>query len=110
MIKIRKTTTYVSGQGEVNEGPSLTIPNMVPDIRTLIRRYRQGQAVPMMNGAYSSEDFPELDRMDKTEIAQFRMDLADQMAADEKHLHALTKELEDRNRNTQVDPAPAPEI
>lgn len=100
MVTIRKSTTYVKNPLDHAPmvGESQTVPNMVPDIRTLIRRHQNGQLVPVMAGGYSSEDFPELDRMDRTELAQFRMDLADEMVELKQKLHASAKELEEREK------------
>lgn len=99
MVTIRKSTTYVKNINQdhvVIDGVSETIPNMVPDLRTLIRRNHNGQMVPLMSGGYTNEDYPELDRMDKVELAQFRMDLADEMQEMKQKLHASAKELEAR--------------
>lgn len=99
MVNLRKSTTYVSNDNdfETPTGISMTVPNMVPDLRTLIRRNHNGQLVPIMQGGYSSDDFPELDRMDKTELAQYRIDLADEMVDLKKKLHASAKELQEKD-------------
>lgn len=103
MVNLRKSTTYVpTPEGkETPTGISATVPNMVPDLRTLIRRNYNGQLVPVMNGQYSNEDFPALDRMDKTELAQFRMDLADEMVELKEKLHASAKEAEERLKDPE---------
>lgn len=76
----------------------MTVPNMVPDIRTLIRRRNLGQSVPVFPASYSPEDYPDFNKMDEVELMQFRQELAEDMENKRFELHQATKELEKKQK------------
>lgn len=79
--KIRTWLNYDAGDmhrdGEVNNKPSETVPNQAMDIREIFKRYAQGLPLGMgHNGMqFTGEEDIDISRMDKTEVAQFRLDL-----------------------------------
>lgn len=92
--KVRTSANYQPAVGEINNSPSMTIPDMVPDIRTLIRRKAAGMSVPIFPAHYSPEDYPDFNKMDTVELIQYRTDLAEQMKDLEFELHSASKVLE----------------
>lgn len=66
--------------GEVNTKPSLTVPNMVPPLQTLIDRFVRGEQITIQPPVYlgSSETVP--DRLERMDFAE-RRELADSLKA-----------------------------
>lgn len=56
-------------------GESMTVPDQAMSLRTILERYTQGLPltnVHMREPLYSDEEFPDLDRMDLSEIQELR--------------------------------------
>lgn len=95
---------YVSNVSE-------TVPEMTVDLRSMIQRRNNGQIVPVHEGGYSEEDFPEVYKMDEVELMQYRLDLAEQMKEMTDELHYASKELERKQEEAKKvasNPDPSP--
>lgn len=83
-------------------GQSMTVPNQVPDLRQMIHRKKTGMAVPVFDGIYSEEDYPEFEKMDVLEVLQYRNNLTEIIQEKERELHVTSKILQDKqNPETQ---------
>lgn len=94
-----RSSDYTPSEGEVNNLPSMTVPDMVLSLQELISKHTQGVPVPTFQGYYendqeSDDDFdvmPDLNRMDMTEIEEMR-DLVNA------NVDALKADVEDYKR------------
>lgn len=57
---------YVSPEGEVNNEPSMTIPDQTMSMREILQRFARGLPVDVKVPIYDGEDdyFPDLSKMD----------------------------------------------
>lgn len=106
--KIRTSANYSPTLPEIDWGVSETIPNMVPDLRSMIHRKQAGLSVPIFNGQFSESDYPDFYKMDTIELIQYRESLAKQMEELNKDLFTATKTLEGKqNKDMELPPPPA---
>lgn len=67
-------TGPMNARFEAATGPSLTVPDAVLDIKTIVARFVSGQAVTVIPGGVYDEKFPEgfenLDSMEKLEMSR----------------------------------------
>lgn len=82
-IKIRNWKTNQRAKGEINTLPSMTVPDMSLDLRTLIERHTRGQQIPIMQGEYeydehgklkSEIDLPQIENLSLVEKLQIAAD------------------------------------
>lgn len=62
-------------RGERNSGISQTVPNQAMSIRQIFERYAMGKPIPHNGMQFTGDETIDISRMDKTEVAQFRLDL-----------------------------------
>lgn len=68
----------VPTKGEVNNEPSLTVPDQTLSIRDLLNRYVRGQSVQVLQPEYDSdqsEELPDTSNMSKMEKQELLMDV-----------------------------------
>jgi len=80
---------------EYPKGESMTVPEMVPDLRLMLDRAASGLPVPTRNDGYSPEDYPDIFKMDEFELVAFREKLAEDMTKMDEELHVASKKLEE---------------
>lgn len=78
---------------------SQTVPDMTPDLRTLLQKRQNGQLVPVLDGQYTDVDIPDIELMDAVELLQYRMEVADEMQHLQELHHKYSKELEKRHND-----------
>lgn len=82
-------------EGEVNNLPSLTVPDQTLSLRQLLERYTRGQGISIKRDVtYSEEDFTDLEKMDKFE----RADLKSQ---NQQYIDELRQELQQQQSPPQ---------
>lgn len=89
----------VEPQMEVNEGESMTQPDMTLSIRELLDRYARGLPVTLReDGYFEEEDFSEFDNLDISDIDNLK-------EANQENVNRLTKEFEEMQK-----PKPKPKV
>lgn len=77
--KFRNAFDYKGPEGEVNDLPSMTQPEMTMSLKELIARYTRGGDVATFTPVYQDHDGfdenPEFEKMDATEKLQYALDL-----------------------------------
>jgi hypothetical protein len=85
--------TYKSPEGEINNEPSLTIPDETMSIREILSRYSRGLSVDQKVPYFDEEDYhPDLSKMDLAD----REDYIEKVKQELKDLHEKLK-TEDTN-------------
>lgn len=59
-------------KGEVNNLPSMTVPDQAIGLRELVLRYTRGQEIPQFNTEFAG-DFPDLSKVDKLDLMDMAM-------------------------------------
>lgn len=92
--------------GEVNNSPSLTIPDQSQSLETLLDRYTTGQAVPLYKPVYNESFTDQIERMDPVE----RIVYARELKSKSKELETLIKTQKDRADKAPkfIEPQPTP--
>lgn len=87
--------------GEVNNSPSLTVPNMTLSLEDLIKRYVRGDDVTVFEGVFTGDDdlFDGVERMDSLD----RLDLA-------RHLDTTISDIRSRRKTSVPLPEPSPTL
>lgn len=70
MKNIRKQTTYVEQVGEINEMPTMTVPDQSMTPQQLLEQYSRG--MPVREAFYDEENNWDLKGLDLTEIDMLR--------------------------------------
>lgn len=71
---------YLETHKEVNNSPSLTVPDQGLNAKELLARLRQNQEVPYFHGYYDEEmTLPEIEKMDNLDRLQFAAELRERM-------------------------------
>lgn len=109
--KLRSTANYTHHSQDFETVSSLseTVPQQSLQLSTLLQRNAQGIPIPVHQGAYNETDTPDLDKMSKTDIAQYRIDLALDMLDNEQKYHEATKALE-QLKNEEIEALKQAEI
>jgi len=79
---------------EVNLHPSLTEPNQVQDLKTLIIGRNRGIVPTFFNGKYSEFDTEDIQKMDFVQLRDYRDRVAAQSKQLEDEFKALTNQME----------------
>ncbi|MEM1831974.1 MAG: hypothetical protein QXJ97_10650 [Desulfurococcaceae archaeon] len=77
MRKVIKKHTYVPGKGEVNNLPSLTVPDQALPLKKLLSDYTRGVMPPnIRQPEYHGEEYvPDFQGMDLSELAEYAIEL-----------------------------------
>lgn len=79
MKKFKNSFDYSPVVGEVNELPSLTVPDMTMSLAEILRRYTRGGEVATFQPVYQDgddfDDSPDVSKMDAPEKLQYALDL-----------------------------------
>lgn len=73
--------------------PSMTEPEQVKPLETLLKHRMQGIPIPTFNGSFHQEDLPNVFKMDFIEIAEAREQTQERIAQLQEDHHNLTVEL-----------------
>lgn len=94
---------------ETPTGISLTVPDMTMDLKTMIARRNNGMIIPMQDGQFYDEDYPEVYKMDQVELIEFRLRNAQRIEELLEEQHEATKLLEQLQNQppTTIPPTPA---
>jgi len=79
---------------ETNTQPSMTEPNQVQDLKTLIIGRNRGIVPTFFNGKYSEYDTEDIQKMDFIELRDYRDRVAAQAEQLENEFKALTNQME----------------
>lgn len=90
MKKIKKQTKYVIEIGEINELPSMTIPDQALTPQELLETYSRGGQVP--EAFYDEENNWDLKGLDLTEIDMLREQYQERQETAKKALGELERE------------------
>lgn len=90
MKTIKRQTTYVEEVGEINEMPSMTVPDQAMTPQELLESYSRGGAVP--EAFYDEENDWDLKGLDLTEIDMLREQYQQRQETAKKALGELEKE------------------
>lgn len=79
-------------RGEENRKPSQTVPNQAMSIREIFERFAQGKPIGDNGMRFTGDETIDISRMDKTEIAQFRLDLKNRITELRSDLNSQAKD------------------
>lgn len=89
-MKIKKQTTYVQEVGEINEMPSMTVPDQAMTPQELLETYSRGGEVP--EAFYDEENNWDLKGLDLTEIDMLREQYQERQETAKKALGELERQ------------------
>lgn len=96
MRVVFKKHTYVSRPGEVNDLPSLTVPDQAMPLKKLLSDYTRGVMPPnMKQPEYHDEYVPDFQSMDISELAEYAMELK------ERHRSLMDEQEKQKSRQEQ---------
>lgn len=96
MRVVLKKHTYVPRKGEINNLPSLTVPDQAMPLKKLLSDYTRGVMPPnMKQPEYHEEYVPDFQSMDLSELADYALELKD------RHRSLLDEQEKQRSRQEQ---------
>lgn len=120
--KCRTWATYkfdLKKDGEINDQPSLTVPDQVLSIHEILARFTRGQSVATLTPVWGS-DMPDIENMDPIERMEYAKNLRDSVkrgsaardAAQKAAAAAAAEDAQivddDPNNDSPPDPDPSP--
>lgn len=82
--KFQNAFDYKVPEGEINNEPSLTVPNMTMSLEEILTRYTRGGEIATLTPVYQEHDefdeSPDLQKMDAVEKLQYAKDIRDSIA------------------------------
>lgn len=96
MRVVFKKHTYVARKGEVNNLPSLTVPDQAMPLKKLLSDYTRGVMPPNMKQPEYHDDYvPDFQAMDISELAEYALELK------ERHRSLQDEQEKERSRREQ---------
>ena len=104
-INTHLTYDYTQNVGEVNNLPSMTIPDQTMSIRTIVDRYTRGLPVTGFTPVYEGEDFfmPDPRTLDLTERHEMAEQVKEEVASIKSRQWKKPQDVENTVENLQKD-------
>jgi hypothetical protein len=105
MRKVITSATYSGSKGEINNSPSLTVPDQTLTIRELLQRHTRGLPMPShkLGEPMYNEDFelPDMKTLDLVERDELKMKIDEQITENQQTIKNNSRQLKEYYRQSE---------